>query len=224
MTQTNFKDLITKASTELESKSKKRRSFSGFSGEEFKELFLIRANTELRKRKSYVDFVMDDDNKTLVNQLFYYMVKSELFAGDLEKGILVLGNLGSGKSIIMQTFCQVWEDLSTFRIRSVTAKKYAQSLNNPEVLRNKEGYVMDCIDGILFIDDLGKEAKKVVVYGTEICPIADLFAERYDKGRLTFATGNYTLETLKSHYGETITDRMKEMFNIIVLKGDSRRK
>ena len=61
-------------------------------------------------------------------------------------------------------------------------------------------------------------------FGNKIQPIADLISFRYDNGALTHATCNYKIDTLTEFYGLTTTDRFKEMFNIIELKGESFRK
>lgn len=227
MTQINFKQLIEKAKADLlNSEKQKKRKFSSITADELKELFMIRLNEQMKLRRKKEDFIIDDMNKQLINQLFYYIVgASKLFSGDFEKGILVLGNLGSGKTIIMQAFCQVWDDLFNTKMRTTSAKKYVEFVMNPDKFRSETFNILPTYNKLtLFIDDIGKESKKVNLYGTEFCPIADLFAERYDNGSLTFATGNYTLDSLKEQYGETVTDRMKEMFNIIILKGKSRRK
>ena len=222
----NFNDLIEKATKDLQSaRDANKRKFVKISGEDFSQLFKIRLNQQLAKRRKGVDFIIDENNKSLINQLYYYIVGSEKFNGDHEKGLMVLGNLGSGKTIIMLAFCEVWNDLFRIKIASTSAKLYVQYLLEPEKFRSFNGNNLPNYEnGTVFIDDIGKESKKVNVYGTEICPIADLLASRYDKGNITFTTGNYKLESLKDQYGETITDRMKEMFNIIILKGNSRRK
>jgi DNA replication protein DnaC len=75
----------------------------------------------------------------------------------------------------------------------------------------------------LFIDDLGREPKEVNNYGTKELPIIDLISIRYDFGALTFATTNFDSEKLAEFYGVAIVDRFKEMFNMLVLKGASKR-
>lgn len=226
MTQMNFKNLIEKAAEDLKhSRIAYRRKYVQITGEEFSQLFKIRLNQQLAKRRKNEEFIIDDNNKTLINELYYYVVGSDKFEGDREKGLMILGNLGSGKTLIMLAFCEVWNDLFRVRVSSISAKLYVQYLLEPEKFRGFNNNSLPNYEvGTVFIDDIGKESKKVNVYGTEICPIADLLSARYDRGAITFSTGNYTLKTLKDQYGETVTDRMKEMFNIIVLKGNSRRK
>ena len=226
MTQTTFSKLIENAKADLfKTQNLRKRKFAKISGSEFKELFTLKLNNQMRLRRKKNDFEFDENNEELINQLYYYLVGNpEKFIGELEKGILVVGNLGSGKTMIMQAFCSLWNDLFEIKIKSTTAKKYVELLLDPDKFKSQTGILPNYGTGTAFIDDIAKESKKVNVYGTEICPMADLLAERYDNGVITFMTGNYRLESLETHYNKTIADRMKEMFNIIEIKGKSRRK
>jgi len=58
--------------------------------------------------------------------------------------------------------------------------------------------------------------------------MSDLLLERYSVftilGKITHITTNLAPNSLKERYGELIADRFREMFNVITLLGDSRRK
>ncbi|MGF2565373.1 hypothetical protein ACQUWZ_26070, partial [Ralstonia pseudosolanacearum] len=84
----------------------------------------------------------------------------------------------------------------------------------------------------LFIDELGREQLEIYVDGVRIRPIEDLIAMRYEYGACTFFTSNFKIETLsqgyddkgkKIGYGEYIGERFREMCNIVVYPGRSRR-
>ena len=75
----------------------------------------------------------------------------------------------------------------------------------------------------MFIDDLGKESPITTIWGQKYDTWGDMFSIRYENRAVTFATANYSLESFQELYGEVIADRMKEHFNILVLKGDSLR-
>ncbi|MFR9554326.1 MAG: hypothetical protein SNH35_08820, partial [Rikenellaceae bacterium] len=59
-----------------------------------------------------------------------------------------------------------------------------------------------------------------------INPLSELIFARADKAVVTHGTTNLLLETLasKEYYGAMIGDRLRAMFNFIVLDGGSRRK
>lgn len=221
-----IEDIINQVKAELNTARVSRRSFANISGNDFKTLFLLKANIEIAKRNCNIEFVLDGDNSDIMNELFYYIVGNPRFKGDLNKGIFLGGDLGRGKTIIMKAFCEVWNLLCNTNITQYSSREIAELVITKTEPYSQKGndMVIDYFKAPVYIDDMGKEPMRVLEYGTEICPMNDILAKRYDLGSLTFATGNFNLETLEPHYGATITDRMKEMFNIIGLKGESRRK
>ena len=196
------------------------RLFVDISPEEFKMLFLATANKELAKKNIKKEFLINESNKELINQLYYYMVGSDKFIGDLYKGILVVGTLGTGKTLIMKSFCLVWNKLFKRQISMYTSRDVAfHVIEDKPKTRDNYNY----IKGLIYIDDIGKEPLKVMEYGTEICPLNVLLSLRYDNNNITFGTTNYKSDTMSQIYGDTIVDRMREMFNFIKLNGKSLR-
>jgi DNA replication protein DnaC len=207
-----LKDELNKSRYEI----KNSRAFLNLSTEHFKEVFILNAEIILAKKNQLKEFIIDEDNKEVINQLYFYLIGSERFEGDLYKGIMLSGNIGSGKTLIMNSFLKIIEDLSIKIITKLHSKAIASHLKEKgEDYLNKRP---------LFIDDIGKESKIVNDYGTVKNTIPDLFALRYDFGAWTFATCNYKSPELKEFYGETIFDRFKELFNNMKLTGNSRRK
>ena len=215
-----FKIILANLQMEIDNKQielDKRKPKIPLSAPQFKDLFLKIATLIIAKRGIDKEFVIDNENKKIINQLYYYITKSKEFNGDFSKGVLIIGNLGTGKTLIIKTIIEIislFLNIKFETYHAIALLKFLQ--NNDDKFLEKRP---------LFIDDLGKETKSVNNYGTISSPISDLFALRYEFGGWTFATSNFTLEKgLKSHYGETITDRFKEIFNIITLSGESRRK
>ncbi len=201
----------------LKNEVKQRRFTINISSEDFKELFLLQANKIIISRNIHREFEITDQNKTLINLFWHYLINDdENFKVDLNKGVMILGKNGVGKTLILKSFCNMINLLSNKKITQIHSKKLPSS-----ILEKESGYYEK---RPLFIDDIGKEAKEVNDFGTKILPVADLMALRYDNGSLTFATCNYKFETLTEFYGLTTTDRFKEMFNIFILEGESFRK
>lgn len=182
---------------------------------EFKELFLVEANRLIAKKNPKNTFQFTEHNKPVITQLYYYCTMSEKFEYDLSKGIMLAGTHGIGKTLILKTVCEI------VALFGRNIKYYHVKKLQSEILKN--GY-SEFEKKPLFIDDLGKESREVNDYGTKMLPLADLLALRYDSNSITLTTTNYKLETLKGFYGDSVADRLKEMFNIIIVEGKSFRK
>jgi len=78
----------------------------------------------------------------------------------------------------------------------------------------------------LAIDELGREPMDAKHYGTGINVVQIILQLRYEVRRefITLATTNLNPDIeFESKYGDYIADRVKEMFNVIEIKGKSRR-
>jgi len=184
---------------------------------DFMEIFILYANRTILERGIDKDFELNSFNKEIINQFHYYITGDENnFNGKIWKGIMIVGKNGTGKTLLLRSLFKLINNiskLSVYQIHSKLLNEYIKEKGIDSIRRKP-----------LYIDDIGKESKEINDFGTKILPMADLIALRYDSGALTFATCNYKLETLTEFYGLTTTDRMKEMFNIIELKGESFRK
>jgi DNA replication protein DnaC len=217
----NFNEILQKAKADqnlIAEYKNNQRIFPDISSEEFTSLFLVHANTLLLKKLSDNRFERSADNKPVITQLKLWLQNSTEFVGNTKKGILINGKIGSGKTLIMESFMRTYNSL---------AEKEKQMQYKDSRLLFKE-IIEDGVKafsgGVLFIDDLGKEPLEYINYGYKSLPMVELLSERYRLGRLTFATSNFSVDkTFREKYGDTISDRIKEMFNIIELKGESKR-
>jgi DNA replication protein DnaC len=166
---------------------------------------------------SKTGFIADGNASYLFNYLFKYLTEDENFEGDLDKGILLVGNYGVGKTLIMTAFCNMVTSLGNKRISVIHSKKLIIDIGRNE--RSFQNYSK----GILCIDDLGKEPTTINNFGTVTNPMEDLITARYENNALTFATGNLSMESYERNYGGSISDRMKAMFNVISITGKSKR-
>lgn len=131
-------------------------------------------------------------------------------------GILLMGNIGVGKTTIMQALIAYYAFLNEKVIPEFHAKQLPVEITN----RGIDYFYKRPI----FVDDLGKESPITTIWGQRFDTWPDLFAIRYEHRALTFATANYNLESFAKLYGEVVVDRMREHFNIFTLKGESLRK
>ena len=180
---------------------------------EFKNRFLRKALDMIRFNGN--EFTVDEFNKDIINQLYYYLVgNSNLFKGDLNRGIMLIGPYGTGKTVLMESFLSCFNGFTNKRVLSISSREIFEILKEkgPSFLNKRP----------LFIDDVGKEHIIVNDFGTKVIPFEDIVAERYKKGAITFGTSNLTLDDMPYHLHTK--DRLQQMFNYLILSGKTRRK
>jgi len=186
--------------------------------EDFKTLFLHRAQQVMMEHKSIGEFVIDDQNKAVLNLMYYYTVRHNLDQINPLAGIILNGKYGCGKSVMMSAFCRVLNDLAydkSDRITEVHSIELAENI--------RANGVTPYARQPLLIQDLGKEAEVMNDFGTKINPISNLLAVRSEYGALTFGSTNMTEESFGVKYKEFIKERITEHVNLIQLTGNSRR-
>lgn len=216
---------IEKLKTELMEKReavKQSRLYASLTYSEFIEIFKLIASRRLADKNEFSDFIVDRDNVSGLKQLYGYLTgNKEYFKGNPFKGIILIGKIGVGKTLMMSTYIEILEKtiFKNIKIQKLHSKQIASKLINKDF-----GSIARLEKAPLFIDDIGKESREVNDFGTIISPITDLFSIRYDNNAKTFATANYSKDTFKKFYGSTIADRFIEMFNVIRIDGDESRR
>lgn len=205
--------------------------------EQTKGFMLYRAN------KIIPGFILDAFNSQVFELLCYFFSNDRQFISlasnlglkhaSLEKGIILAGNCGVGKTWLMKLFSKNQRQIFFLRnakeIANQFEKKGQESVDEyTELFKNPfndpdsfyQTYAGLCID------DLGTEDIKVN-YGNKKSVIGDLIEQRYDKknmGIMFHATTNLTSQQLNDYYGGRIVSRLREVTNFIELKGNDRRK
>ena len=201
--------------------------YNDISDRSFFEMLKMKVQEIFAQRGVIREFEIDKYNKQVIRQLYYYLTGNQnLCEWNINKGIYLMGKVGCGKSVLMYAYLAVQDALT----RKLTTTIHAKQLID---VITKNG-----IDSIksqpLFIDEMGRENLEMRDYGNVVKPVVDLFAIRYESGGRTYATSNFTLDTLEAsrdvngnikevRYGNFIRTRMDEMFNIVELPGDNRR-
>jgi DNA replication protein DnaC len=161
------------------------------------------------------------------------------FAGDqrshyaADRGLLLMGNIGSGKTSIMKMFaCNQVQPYKVENMIDITSdykihgeagvKGYTTNFKTAPNMFGKEIY------GWCF-DDVGTEEMPARHYGENKNVFAEILQSRYHHQHLvplnsTHVTTNLTEEELVNNYGTRAYDRMKEMFNVIIFEHGSFRK
>ncbi len=190
------------------------------------------------------DYVIDENNKRILKLLLYYFNGSPEFENlfdeenySLKKGLMLVGKIGNGKTSLMKIYNCYCEhanlpemkfkivdvrDVTSYFQRNGNIDKYTFNYSLDVYKNEKQNIKHFCFD------DIGTELNSVKYFGTDSDPISELFLDRYrifiSHRKLTHITTNLGIPAIIERYGERISDRMKEMFNVIHVSGDSRRK
>lgn len=193
-------------------------------------------------------FVIDAVNEPIFRKLIQYFQRSPLFIDDdptvmispnrsFTKGILLIGNVGTGKDITLLLFerlLRMWNHPDQFRY--VTAKRVTtmyeiggaeavEKFGYESFLMSPAGPVVDRPVSYAF-GDLGAEPN-VARFGNFRALMIDVLESRYDlrfSGLKTFGTTNMDRDRIRDRYNARTLDRIPEMFNQIEVPGKSRRK
>lgn len=171
----------------------------------------------------------------IVYKLIAYFLKDEQacyqFNINLEKGILLSGPIGCGKTSLMNLmkyltpiehkfYVKPCRDISFEFIQDgyQIIHKYSKDLR----LRGGQPVaVRYCFD------DLGVE-NSLKYYGNECNVMAEIILSRYDiyiaKRIQTHITTNLSASEIETHYGNRVRSRMRELFNLIAFDNNSKDK
>jgi hypothetical protein len=173
------------------------------------------------------EFKVDNDNRQVITDLFNYFLN---IPGnfDLKKGLWLEGDLGTGKSSLMQIFSKFMIarfDGFLIHICSHVANEYSIYGNLDKYTYNQTGYCGEPVQ--MCFDELGRESIPANHFGQKLNVMQHILHIRYSlwqtDGLKTFITTNTDADEVEELYGDFIRDRRGEMFNIIELTGKSRR-
>lgn len=159
------------------------------------------------------------------------------FNSDSRKGILLMGNIGSGKTRLMQIFeiysralesPKLFEIINVLELQEKFVKQGWQGIESYSRNTVRTAYdTEEIFPKSICIDDLGVETNQVNHYGNSVNVIEELLFTRYElwfySGIVTHATTNLNSKMLQEKYGQRLGSRFKDMFRIVVLSGADRR-
>lgn len=138
---------------------------------------------------------------------------------DLQKGILLTGPIGCGKTTLMNLSRFLCQQDNHFIIKSVRDVAFEFIQDGYEVIhRYSRGKIYSSEYRNYCFDDLGTE-NNMKHYGNECNVLGEILLSRYDlfvAGRLTtHITTNLSATELEEAYGNRVRSRLREMVNLI---------
>lgn len=157
---------------------------------------------------------------------------------DTKKGLIVIGGVGSGKTLLFKVINATLIKLNKserFAIVSVNELQKLYSLKGYagilRYLENTTTYAYNVENDFplnICIDDLGIESDTTSFFGNNINLMNNILINRYelfkDSGVKTHATTNLNIDMIKAKYDERVVSRLSEMFNIVILNQNDYRK
>lgn len=153
---------------------------------------------------------------------FYQCTKDlpEIFKNrtSLNKGILLIGGYGSGKSTIVTAFQRVGFPGKEFR--SKTCPDLAENWNGKDKIYFTDNW---------YFDEFGHETQSQFAKKDAAPVMSKIIEERYYRRHFhsnsstgfTIMTTNLTMDEITEKYGSRLADRIRDMFNVVLLLGDS---
>ena len=161
----------------------------------------------------------------VIQNLLKYFIGDNSSKYDLRKGICLAGDVGMGKTFLMecfQSFCSAAAGLQKFRkVGCGDVFDDIAAANNPQLA------IMKYYKGNVFFDDLGNEPEFFKHFGNEFAYMDRIMFKREESFRvgycMTHFTTNLNGRAIEARYGKRFFDRFKKMLNVIVMTAPSKR-
>lgn len=170
-------------------------------------------------------FTLTPEVSEVYKKLIQFFHADPEFNGDLDKGFILLGPTGTGKTMAIQIMSKYRTIDDTKFI--IDNRLYRMNFNIIDVNRMVNQFMDNSFDGIeiycnrflICIDDIGTEIEQVKHYGNTLDVVSHILAMRYASQLMTFATTNFPIKVLEQKYDDRVISRMFAMFNFIEMKG-----
>lgn len=159
----------------------------------------------------------------IIYRLVVYMIRDEKAALDekldLNKGLLVTGPIGCGKTSLMHLVKAFAPPSSFYKIKTCREISFEFAKYGYEPLsRYTQKQAQQSRLPAYCFDDLGAE-QQIKHYGNECNVMAEILLSRYEQfvenRSVTHLTTNLSASEIELLYGNRVRSRMRQMFNLI---------
>lgn len=166
--------------------------------------------------------ILETDHE-IIYKLIAYFLKDEQacyqFNIDLEKGILLTGPIGCGKTSLMNLMKYLTATEHKFFVKPCRDISFEFIQDGYQIIHKYSiGKLYQSEPRTYCFDDLGTE-NNLKYFGNECNVMAEILLSRYDlfisKKLKTHITTNLSATEIETHYGNRVRSRLREMVNLI---------
>lgn len=181
-------------------------------------------------------FKIYEEDRTIIYKLIAYFTKDQKMANrggvNLEKGILLSGPIGCGKTSLMYLFKYIAPEGNKYYVKSCREVSFEFIKEGYEVItRYSKPRLHQKRAGTICFDDLGTESN-LKYFGNECNVMGEILLSRYDsfchlqqsRRVITHLTTNLSASEIEQLYGNRIRSRLRESFNLVAFSNNSRDK
>lgn len=188
---------------------------------------------DLQKCFAYIEFLgkqayrqsfkIHQDDKPTIYKLLIYAIRDKenaLKLGlDLNKGILLSGPVGCGKTSMMHLIKPFLYAKYDYKIKTTRELSFEFAKHGFEALQpyTQKSNQQLRLTGYCF-DDLGAE-QQIKHFGNDCNVMAEILISRYEQfienNSVTHITTNLSASELENCYGNRVRSRLRQMFNLI---------
>jgi len=171
-------------------------------------------------------FKIFETDHEIIYKLIAYFLKDEQacyqFNIDLEKGILLTGPIGCGKTSLMTLMKHLAPIGNKFSVKPCRDISFEFIQDGYQIIHKYSiGKLYQSEPRTYCFDDLGTE-NNLKYFGNECNVMAEILLSRYDlfisKKLQTHITTNLSATEIEKHYGNRVRSRLREMVNLIAFE------
>ncbi len=190
------------------------------------------------------EFIYNDEILENIKPIMYYFLRddnfffcknlSDLSKPSFDKGILLIGNFGNGKTAVMATFEKMFKGIKSISFKGYSTNEVVNLFEKINPASNEQIITRPEFDKMMntgkrYFDDI-KTERHASNFG-KMNLMKDILEVREKNNLLTHGSCNFKdgfpddivagLDEFEEKYGSRLYDRIFKMFNIIEFKGKS---
>lgn len=175
-------------------------------------------------------FEHDGNDLVVIRDLLKYFIGDPSGDLDLRKGICLSGDVGMGKTFLMECFMSFAKITNNKTFGKIGCGDIYEEIGKASKSRfgSSAAAMSKYYKKNLFFDDLGNEPLVFQDYGNKIEFMDRIFFKREESFRnglcISHITTNLKGKEIAERYGKRFFDRFKQMFNVLVMTAPSKRK